>query len=315
VWFDAIRLVGGLIVLGYAADRLVRSAVALSRAMGISAVMIGAVVIGFGTSMPELVVSGLAASAGDLDLAVANVIASNTANVTLVLGTAALISVLAARRRVIRREGVMMFVGVVVLTAALADQRLERWEGIVLLAMLGLAMTMIVRWSMGDSERTTPDSMDEPGDAPPMPRGIGFEIGIGVVALIATLVAADVLLDGVIGLGERFGLSVVFLGLITGVATSLPELAAAVASARHRQPELALGNVLGSNLFNSLGVIGFVALIGPGELHEITAVLVIAMVVAAAVAGVFALTGHRVSRAEGAVLIAGFVVYAVIAFV
>ena len=117
VWLDAIRLVVGLIALIYAADRLVRSAVTISRAFGVSAVLIGAVVIGFGTSVPEFVVSGLAALQGELDLAVGNVVSSNIANVTLVLGTAALISVLISRRRVIRREGVLMFTAVLILAA------------------------------------------------------------------------------------------------------------------------------------------------------------------------------------------------------
>ena len=124
VLLDIILLVGGMIALIYAADRLVRSAVIISRASGVSAVLIGAVVIGFGTSVPEFVVSGLAALEGELDLAVANVLASNIANVTLVLGAAAVVSVLVARQRVIRHEGALMLASVVVLTAVLADGRL-----------------------------------------------------------------------------------------------------------------------------------------------------------------------------------------------
>lgn len=307
MWLDVLRLVGGLVILSYAADRLVRSAVALSRTVGVSTVVIGAVVIGFGTSVPEFVVSSVAAASGDLDLAVGNVISSNTANVTLVLGAAAVITGLLARRRVIRREGVLMLASVVVLALALADDQLDWWEGLVLLAMLVVAMTMVVRWSLADPARDLL-AEEEPTRRPTV------EVGIAAVALVVTVVGADLLLEGVVGLGERYGLSVVFLGLITGVGTSLPELAAAVASARHRETELAIGNVLGSNLFNSLGVMGFAALVGGGPLTAFTPALLIFMVAAAAVAGLFAFTGRKIDRTEGILLLAGFVVYAVLAF-
>ncbi|GMQ84688.1 MAG: calcium/sodium antiporter [Acidimicrobiia bacterium] len=323
MWLDVILLVGGMIALIFAADRLVRSAVAISRAFGMSAVLIGAVIIGFGTSVPEFVVSGLAAVEGELDLAVANVVSSNFANVTLVLGAAAVVSVLVARRRVIRREGALMLAAVMVLTAVLADRRLAIWEGLVLFVLLGGAIALMLGWSKDD-----PDGVAEALDdveasvileddkvvASRRLRGVGGEIIIGLVALAITVIGANFMLDGVIGLGERFGLSVVALGLVTGVGTSLPELAAALASARRRQPELALGNVLGSNIFNSLGVVGLVAVLGPGSLDAIGPILLAAMVAAAVVAGVFAYTGWSINRLEGAVLLVGFVVFTIVAF-
>lgn len=324
MWLDVILLVGGLIALIYAADRLVRSAVTISRAFGVSAVLIGALIIGFGTSVPEFVVSGLAAIDGQLDLAVANVVTSNVANVTLVLGAAAVVSVLVARQRVIRHEGALMLAAVVVLAAVLADARLDLWEGVMLLVLLGGAIALMVRWSTDDPDGvagadddvetdTVGDDMN-PVESSRWRGQIGREIIIGVVALIATVVAARFMLDGVIGLGERFGLSVVALGLVTGVGTSLPELAAALASARRKQPELALGNVLGSNIFNSLGVIGFAAVLGSGPLDSIGPILLAAMVVSAVVAGLFAYTGRRIDRLEGMILLTGFVVFTVLAF-
>lgn len=324
MWLDVILLVGGLIALIYAADRLVRSAVTISRAFGVSAVLIGALIIGFGTSVPEFVVSGLAAIDGQLDLAVANVVTSNVANVTLVLGAGAVVSVLVARQRVIRHEGALMLAAVVVLAAVLADARLDLWEGVMLLVLLGGAIALMVSWSTDDPDGvagadddvetdTVGDDMN-PVESSRWRGQIGREIIIGVVALIATVVAARFMLDGVIGLGERFGLSVVALGLVTGVGTSLPELAAALASARRKQPELALGNVLGSNIFNSLGVIGFAAVLGSGPLDSIGPILLAAMVVSAVVAGLFAYTGRRIDRLEGMILLTGFVVFTVLAF-
>ncbi len=324
MWVDVILLVGGMIALIYAADRLVRSAVIISGAFGVSAVLIGAVVIGFGTSVPEFVVSGLAALEGELDLAVANVVTSNIANVTLVLGAAAMVSVLVARQRVIRHEGALMLVAVVVLTAVLAAGRLAFWEGVMLLVLLGGAIALMVRWSTDDPdgvarahddvETDTVDDDENPVESNRWRSQVGREIIIGVVALTATVIAAKFMLDGVIGIGERFGLSVVALGLVTGVGTSLPELAAAVASARRKQAELALGNVLGSNIFNSLGVIGFAAVLGPGSLDSIEPILLAAMVAAAVVAGLFAYTGRRIDRLEGVFLLIGFVVFTVLVF-
>ncbi len=319
---DAIRIIAGLVALIYAADRLVTSAVRISRAFGVSVVLIGAVIVGFGTSVPEFVVSAIAALEGELDLAVANVLSSNTANLTLVLGSSALLTSIAARRRIIRREGALMFAAVAIMTAFLANSWLSAWEGFVLLGLLGGAIWMMIRWSNDDPEAVMAqiiEAADEDDDGPEWRpewrESVGKEILIGVVALIVTVIAADALLDGVVGFGEYFGLSAVFLGLITGVGTSLPELAAGISAARHKEPELVLGNVLGSNIFNSLGVIGLAAVIGPGPLTEITVVPLALMVASALIAGVFSFSGQRISRNEGGILLAAFVAYAVYAFV
>jgi cation:H+ antiporter len=255
-------------------------------------------------------------------LAVANVVSSNTSNLTLVLGSAALITPIIARRQIIKREGALMFAAVAVLTAFLANGWLSAWEGFILLGLLGGAIWLMIRWSTDDpdavmaqiTDAVEPDK-DEPKGRPHWRRAVGKEIVIGVVALVVTVIAADFLLDGVVGLGERFGLSAVLLGLITGVGTSLPELAAGISAARHREPELVLGNVLGSNIFNSLGVVGLAAVLGPGAIPEITVVPLTIMVGAASLAGIFSLTGQRISRREGAILLAGFAAYTVYAFV
>jgi cation:H+ antiporter len=324
VWLDVIRLFGGMLALIYAADRLVRAAVTISRAFDVSAVLIGAVVIGVGTSVPEFVVSGLAAVEGQLDLAVGNVVSSNTANVTLVLGGAAVVSALAANRRVIRREGLLMLAAVVILAVVLLDGRLWLVEGLGLIALLAVAVYLMMLWSTDDPSSvanafddfdTEFDLADRGSFGPDQwRRVIGREIIVAALALVVTVVAAQFMLEGLLGIGERLGFSVVFLGLITGVGTSLPELAASVAAARHRQPELAIGNVLGSNIFNSLGVTGFAILLAPGRLEALTPMFLGVMVAAALVAGVFAYTGHRIQRSEGVILLAAFVAYAVLAY-
>lgn len=320
---DVLRIIGGLIALIYAADRLAKSAVRISRAFGVSVIFIGAVVVGFGTSVPEFVVSALAALEGELDLAVGNVASSNISNVTLVLGSAALITPIAARRRVIKREGALMFASVAVVAALLANGWLDAWEGFLLLGLLGSAIWLMIRWSSSDPDAVL-DQIDDGGesDAPTdltdinwWRREVGKEILIGVGALIVTIIAADFLLDGVIGVGVHLGLSTLFLGLITGVGTSLPELAAGIAAARNREPELVLGNILGSNIFNSLGVVGLAAVLGPGELTVIDLPLLAMMVGVVFMAGVFALTGKRINRIEGGILLVAFAAFVVYAFV
>ena len=331
--FDILRMVVGLAVLIYAADRLVRSAIRISRAFGVSAVLIGAVVVGFGTSLPEFVVSALAAIEGRLELAISNVVASNTANVTLVLGAAALAGPLAARRRIVRREGALMFAAVIALTATLADGALSMVEGFILTVLLVGAIAMMVRWSKEAPEIPEVASDDDdpaferadPADARDAADGsrelarwrriVGREMVIGIIALAVTLIAADFLLDGVVGIGVRLGLSTVVLGLITGVGTSLPELAAALAGARQRHSDLVIGNVVGSNVFNSLGVAGLAAILGPGSVAGIPTAALVVMVAAAFIAGVFAFTGRTITRIEGVVLLIGFVLFVLFTFI
>jgi cation:H+ antiporter len=323
VLLDVLRIIGGLIALIYAADRLAKSAVRISRAFGVSVIFVGAVVVGFGTSVPEFVVSALAALEGELDLAVGNVVSSNISNVTLVLGAAALITPIAARRRVIKREGALMFASVAVLSALLANGWLDAWEGFLLLGLLGVAIWLMIRWSSDDPDAVLDQIDDEDQSSGTRDltdinfwrQEVGKEILIGVGALIVTIIAADFLLDGVIGVGVHYGLSTLFLGVITGVGTSLPELAAGIAAARNREPELVLGNVLGSNIFNSLGVIGLAAVLGPGELSAITVFLLAIMVGTVFVAGAFALTGRRINRIEGGILLVAFTAFVIYAFI
>jgi cation:H+ antiporter len=305
VAIDILRLVVGLIVLIVAADRLVISAVRVARLLNVSVVIIGAVIVGFGTSIPEFVVSGLAASQGNTSLAMSNVVASNTANVGVVLGLSALVATVSTKHRVIRREGLLMFVSVAVLAVMLAGGYAGRLEGVALVGGMVLALGLLVRWSRDDPEAVVEDLEDIDSDG----RGVAVEVIYGVLALAATVVAGQQLLLGVEGIGRELGFSIVFMGMITGVGTSLPELSAALAGARRGHSDLVLGNVLGSNIFNSLGVAGVAAIIGPGSLIGVSWILIGLMLTVAAIAGIFAFTGQVITRIEGLVLISMFVLY------
>lgn len=304
---DILRVVAGLVVLIVAADRLVLSAVRIAKIRNISAIIIGAVIVGFGTSVPEFVVSSMASAQGNLDLALSNVVASNTANITLVLGTAAMITAVSTTHAVIRREGLLMLTGVSVLAIILLSGFVTRIAGLVLLVGMLVAMWLLVRWGRQstNSQGSDLDDIEVDDDQ------LGVEILYGGAALVATVVAGQQLLIGVEGIGTTMGLSVVFMGLITGVGTSLPELSAAVAASRRGQSGLVLGNVLGSNLFNSLGVAGLAIVIQPGPISSLGTILIVMMVGAAVFAGVFAATSQRVSRIEGLILITVFVGYVV----
>lgn len=302
---DIFRLVAGLIILIVAADRLVISAVRIARILNVSVVIIGAVIVGFGTSVPEFVVSGLAAGKGNLDLAMSNIVASNTSNLTLILGVAALIASVPTSRRMMRREGLLMLAAMVALSVAIAGGWVSRWEGVILGIGMVVTMVVLVRWAREEPEA----SEEDVEDYETTPNRLWVEVIYGLLALGFTVIAGQQLLIGVENIGRELGLSVLIMGLITGVGTSLPELSAAVAGARRRHTDLVVGNVLGSNIFNSLGVASFAALLGPGSVAEVTTLLLVLMMVAATLAGVFAYTRQVISRAEGFALVVVFALY------
>ncbi len=307
-----LAVAGGLAILIFASDRLVASAVRISQALGISAVLIGALVVGLGTSLPELLVSAIAASDGELDVAMANVVGSNTANVTLVLGAAGAYRAVSSRVDVLRREGVLMLVAVIALAAVLWNGEVVRFEGAALLLGMVGAVILLVRWARdhGPNQVIPVDEVDELAESG---KSVRFEVVAGIAALVATVVGANILLGGSLDLGERLGLSPTFLGVMLGVGTSLPELATAVAAARRAASDLVVGNVLGSNLFNSLAVAGTAAVVGPATLVDLSRVDLIWMVGAVVAAGVFARTGI-LDRRESLILLASFLAFAVASF-
>jgi len=304
VFVALVLLVIGLALLTLGADRFVVAAARLAGAWGLSAVLIGALVVGLGTSAPEMLVSSLAAARGEIDLALGNVVGSNTANVTLVLGMAALFTPIASRLRTVRREGLSMFVAVTLMAALLWNLRLDRIEALGLIVGLVVALGLLVWWSRRDDAEGSGPDLSAPQWHGPARR----EILIGLFTLGMTLAGADLLVRGAVRLAAEVGLSSAFVGLvIVSVGTSLPELATSIAGARRGETDLVLGNVLGSNLFNTLAVAGIAGLIDPGAVDPGFRVALGFMVVSGLAAGLFAVSGRRIVRWEGAVLLAVFV--------
>ncbi|MYG94346.1 MAG: sodium:calcium antiporter [Acidimicrobiia bacterium] len=306
----AVLLVVGLVVLAVGADQLVVGASRLALARGISPIVIGALVIGFGTSAPELLVSGLAAADGDVDLGVGNIIGSNVANLSLVLGLAALVGVLAAGGRYIRvanhtlwREGVISL-GAVLLFWVLVQDGFERWEGVVLLVAFAVAMTIIMLRSHASlAARAVPVHK-------PIVQSV--ELFRTALGLAATIAGAQLAVIGAVDIAEKVGWGSGFVGLsLVAFGTSLPELITGVQAARRGETDLMVGNILGSNTFNSLLVSAVVALVGPGPLLDsnLSGLAVWIMVGVSVGAWVLMYEGEGLQRWwEGALLLAVYLV-------
>lgn len=304
-----LAVVVGLVVLTKAADVFVSGAARLSAAMNVPPVIIGAAVIGFGTSAPEMVVSAIAAVQGKLDLAVGNVIGSNVANLSLVLGVASLLCVMSVASGVLRKEAPLS-TAAVLLFAVLVQGGLQRWEGGLLLAALIAALVWLFTGNAQGEDNELLAEVDEflDDDDPPAVRTEALRSLIGLVGVI---VGAQLAVTGASSIAEELGLGEGFVAVtLVAVGTSLPELMTAIAAARKGEDELIVGNLLGSNLFNSLAVGAIAGLIGPGPLEDdkLATVGVGAMVLIALGAWLFMATQRRVAKWEAAALLGAYAV-------
>lgn len=304
-----LGIVLGLALLTVAADQFVVGATRIAARLRVSTVVIGAVVIGFGTSAPELVVSVLAGLQGSLELAVGNIVGSNVANLTLVLGVAALIAPVVVSSPVLRREAPLSLGLVLLLGLLLQSGTLTRLDGVLLFGGLVIALSITLwsaRRSSGLAALPTADAVQEfleEGSRLSLPR----ESIRTVLGLLGTLGAAQLLVVSASTVARELGLSEAFIGLtVVAIGTSLPELATAVQAARRQETDLLIGNLLGSNLFNSGAVAAAAAFSGAGQTlgPSITGVGTVLMVGVAALATVFMATGRRVHRLEALVLLA-----------
>jgi cation:H+ antiporter len=298
--------IAGLALLTYAADQFVIGAARTATALRLSAVVIGAVVIGFGTSAPEMVVSGLAAGRGSLDIAVGNIVGSNVANLTLVLGAAALVTPIVVHSPILKREAPLSL-GVTLVFAVLVQSGLSRTDAIVLGLLLLAALSVILVAARTADEVMSGEVEEFLTDGPISRRK---EIVRTVLGLLGTLAAAQLLVVSATEIAAGLGLSEGFIGLtVVAIGTSLPELATALQAARKAETDLIIGNLLGSNLFNSGGVAAVAGFVGPGPLDDPTIVgfATLLMVGVSLGATLFMITGKQVVRWEGALLLTAYV--------
>lgn len=256
------QLIGGFILLVWGADRLVAGASALARNLGVSPLIIGLTIVAFGTSAPELVVSGVAAVRGNPGLAVGNAIGSNIANIGLILGVTATIYPLRVESETLKREYPLLMLIMIASFIMAADLIYDSTEGWLLLAGLVVLIIWMVRFGM---MRGPGDPLAEEFEAE-IPRDMPTKFAILwlVVGLIVLPTASKFLVEGAIYIARTLEVSEAVIGLtIMALGTSLPELAAALTSALRQEDDLAIGNVIGSNMFNLLAIIGIASLVGP----------------------------------------------------
>lgn len=297
-----VGLVGGVVLLAWASDQFVVGAARIAVIRRVAPVVVGVVIVGFGTSTPELLVSASAAATGQPEIAIGNIVGSNLVNLSLILGVGVLILPLTIGSQAVRREAPLTVAGMA-LFLLLMQRGLGAIEGVVLIASMVAALTIVVR-------RDTDSALDiDVLNFTGLSHRFGVEVVRTIFGLIGTLVAAQLLLGASIHLADRAGLSEAVIGAtIVAVGTSLPELVTVIQSARRGEGDLILGNLLGSNLFNALTVGGVVGLVGgmPEDMGRLSGAAAVAVVLGIAVWAMMA-TGHRLRRVEGAILVAAYV--------
>lgn len=309
---DVGLIVAGLVLLIWGADRFVHGASAAARNMGIAPLLIGLTIVAFATSAPEILVSVIAATRGEPGLAFGNAIGSNIVNIGLVLGVTAVIRPIPLESATLRRE-MPALLAVSLLTVSLfLDTRLSRPDGIVMLTGLAIVMIWFVRLGIRSAD-TDPIKMDYEAE---IPKDVSMKMAFIwlVVGLGVLLVGAEWLVDGSIGVAQSLGVSEVVIGItIVALGTSVPELAVSLVSALRGEYGLAIGNIVGSNIFNLLAVIGIAATIHPATVAPSVLSLHIFVMVAFTLV-LFAMTYDydgkaKLSRMEGVALLAAYFAY------
>jgi cation:H+ antiporter len=316
--FTALSLVvGGLLLLAGGGEALVRGATAIARRAGVTPAVIGLTIVAAGTSLPELVVSVLAALAGEPAIAVGNVVGSNIFNVLGVLGLTALITILPVHGSAVKYEWPFMFLVSCAVVLFARDGMIDRLEGGFMLTSFGLFTAFMVRLArreVANREREEFATEAEQRTIRPSEAALALAIGAVVVGLLLLVLGGSALVSGAVELARLAGISERVIGLtVVALGTSMPEVAASVVAAMRGRTDVAIANLIGSNIFNVLGTLGTTALIRP---TPISAAMLHSdmpwMVVTALLLFPVMRTGMRVSRREGFVLLAGYLAYLVL---
>lgn len=316
MWLAVIAILIGLAILVWSADVFIDAATALAKKFNAPSFLIGVIILGVGTSAPEMVVSALAALEGSPELALGNAYGSNIINIALVLGATVLVSPIIIHKGVIKRDLPILVVITALAAWQLRDGLLSLTDGLILLAslviVLGIQIILSLRESKSNDEEATTENLSGTEDNhPSLMRGLGSLV-IGLSILVAS---SQAIVWGAVELATFWGLSELIIGLtIVAIGTSLPELVASLSAARKGEHDMALGNIIGSNIFNTLGVVGLAALIAPITVSPIILsrdILAMGLVTLLLVAmAVFAFMSKRpFDRASGSTLVLFFVGY------
>jgi cation:H+ antiporter len=308
---------GGFVLLFAGGELLVRGAVAVSRCLGLSPLLIGMTVVAWCTSSPELVVSIGAALRGSSDIALGNVIGSNIFNVLGVLGTSAVIAPIVVKPQALRRDTLVMLFAAAALGAMALTGEIGRIAGAALLGVLAVYVVRSYRTELKDETAPSAELHTHEASELGCPTSIGQGIAYLLGGLVALVVGSQLLVSGATDIARTFGVSEAIIGLtLVAVGTSLPELATSIMAAIRGHSDVAVGNVIGSNTFNILGIIGVTSLVRPiAVAPQMATTDVWVALGVAAVAALLLLWRGRISRLAGAALLTGYVGYVVTLFV
>lgn len=305
-----VMLVIGFVLLVWGADKFVEGASALARKMGVSPLLVGLTIVAFGTSMPELAVSVTAALRGANEIAVGNVVGSNMFNLLVVAGLSAVICPLVMDKMLLRRDWPLsIFAAVLLLVAIAPDHVIARWEGAVLLVIFAVILSRQIKAALNDRAQLAAaeaEAAEEAAEMTKSPVMIWVNIVLGLACIV---LGGQLAVNGATGIARMFGLSETLIGLtIVAIGTSLPELVTSIVAARKGQNEIAMGNVIGSNLFNILLILGVSAVITP---IPVQATSIIDCLFLITISIVFYLPARKgkLGRLPGAVMAAMYVAY------
>lgn len=300
-------VVGGLVLLLFGGEILLRGAVSLASRLGLSSLLIGMTVVAAATSMPEMVVAVASGLEGAPDIGVGNVVGSNTANILLILGAAAVLYPMETQRRHVMRDGMAMLAATAIFILFALSGTMGRLDGVV---MLGLLIAYLV-YSYQRDRKSCADGLERaverPQTCPSMPISL-LLVGVGVGLLV---IGSKLLIDGAVDLARNAGISEAVIGLtLVAVGTSLPELATSIVASLRRHPEVALGNVLGSNLFNLLAIIPALTITVPVQVaSEILSFDIWVMAGVSVLAILVMMSGWLIGRGEGAAFLVAYAIY------
>ena len=299
--FDVVLIIAGVAMVLYGADRLTEGASALARRMNVSEIIIGLTIVAAGTSAPELFVSLVSALKGTPDMAIGNVVGSNTMNAMLIVGCAAVVAPMSISRNTVRKDIPFAVVASVLLPLLAIDSAIGRIDGIILLA--GFAAFMYYTLSQAKAGETAPS--DETKMQNPW-----LSVFFVVLGLALLVIGSNIFVDSASRVAYALGLSEAVVGLtIVAGGTSLPELATSVVAARKGQSAIAIGNVIGSNVFNILMILGLTATISPMQIQGITHIDLSMMLGSIVMVWLFSRTKYTVERWEGALLAVVYIAY------
>lgn len=309
-----LAVIAGLALLVWSADRFVDGAASTARHFGMPSLLIGMVIVGFGTSAPEMVVSALAAGQGNPGIALGNAFGSNITNIALILGLTAVISPIAVHSKILRKEMPLLMLMTILVIGLLWDLDISRWDAIILLLGFAGFMGWSIWQGMQKKHDTLAQEVEQEVSQHTMPLKTAiFWLVVGLVVLVAS---SRLLVWGAVEIAQAFGVSDIIIGLtIIAVGTSLPELASSIIAIRKNEHDLALGNVIGSNLFNTLAVVGIAGAIHPlavePEVLWRDAMFMGILTLSLFIVGYGFKGEGRINRIEGAILLVAYISYTV----